>query len=118
MLRKTLFAACLLVASGSAMADHNDYGYGRVVTVEPSVSISYSSGRYSDSTRILYQTGGSSYLPHCDYRPRDVIYAPRPVYVQPVYYNNYYRGGHHRGWRDRDDWRDRGRGHGRGHDDD
>ncbi len=116
MLRKTLMAACLLIASGSAVAEHNNYGYGRAVTVEPSVSISYSSGRYNDSTRILYETGGSSYLPRCDYRPRDVIYAPRPVYVQPVYYNNYYRGGgHHRDWHDRDD---RDRGHGRGHDDD
>ncbi|MEQ1590884.1 MAG: hypothetical protein ABL892_00695 [Thiobacillaceae bacterium] len=116
MLRKTLFAACLLIASGSAMADRDGYVYGRVLTVEPSFSISIGGGRYNDGFRIQYETGGQRYWTHSDYRPRDVIYVPRPVYVRPVYYSNGYRGGdwHHRGWRDRDDHRDGWRGHGDG----
>jgi hypothetical protein len=118
MLNKLLLAASLLIASGSALADRDDYVYGRVLSVEPSFSVSIGGGRYNDGFR---------YVP-----PRDVIYLPRPVYAEPVYRSYYredrdwdhrgwdHRGwdrGWHRGWRDHDrhdgDW-----GHGRHHDDD
>lgn len=98
MLRKILIASCLIIASGSALANH-DYVAGRVVRVEPSFSISFGGGRHHDGFRVLYESGGRQYWTHSDYRPRNVIYVPRPVYVEPVYYENYYAGpGYRRGW--------------------
>lgn len=87
MLGKLLIASSLLVASGSVMA-----------LDEPRVSITFG--------------GGHHVYDHRDhYRYREV-YVPRPVYVEPVYYNNYYYRGdsrRHQGWGHRahhDDWRD------------
>ena len=90
MLRKLLIASSLLVASGSAMA-WDEYGS------KPRVSITFSSGPVYDH--------------HDRYRYREV-YVPRPVYVEPVYYNNHYyrdEGRRHHGWGHRarhDDWRE------------
>lgn len=132
MLRKTLTAAALLIASTSALAN-DGYVYGRVITVEPSFSISFGGGRHNDGYRVLYETGGEHYWTHSHIRPREVIYVPRPVYVQPVNYSSYshgddwrHHGGHGRkdhrsGWRDHDredNDHDRKRGHSRGHDGD
>ena len=77
MLRKTLLASCLLIASGSALA-FDDFRSRHGVHVSPGVSITISSGPQYD-----------------DYRP--YRYAPR--YVEPVYYRQPYRGhGRHHGW--------------------
>lgn len=98
MLGKTLIASCLLVASSAALAGH-DYVSGRVIRVEPSLSLSFSSGNHHNGFRVLYESGGRHYWTHSDYYPRDVIYVPRPVYVEPVYYGDrgrHHRRGHHR----------------------
>ena len=131
MLRKTLIAASLLIASGSVLANDN-YVHGRVITVQPSISVSVGGGHHDNGFRVLYESGGQRYWTHSDYYPRDVIYVPRPVEVQPVYYSDRsyrrdegYRHGwrdEHHGWRghdrDHDDYdHDRRRGHGWGHDD-
>ena len=132
MLRKILMSATLLLASSGAWAN-DGYVYGRVINVEPSINISIGGHRHQNGYRVLYETGGERYWTHSDYRPRDVIYVPRPVYVQPVQ-NYYYQGdnghhggrgdyrgdnGHHRGWgdyrEDRHEWRGNDRRH---HDDD
>lgn len=91
MLGKLLIASSLLVASGSVMA-LDEY------ISRPRVSITFG--------------GGHHVYDHRDhYRYREV-YVPRPVYVEPVYYNNYYYRGdsrRHQGWGHRahhDDWRD------------
>lgn len=122
MLRKILIATGLLIASGSALANH-DYVAGRIVRVEPSYSTSLGSGRHHDGFRVLYQSGGQQYWTHSDYRPRNVIYVPRPVYVEPVYYQNYYaESDYQRGWnhhRHHDGYEHRRFEHGwRGHHDD
>lgn len=91
MLRKTLLASLLLIASGSALA-FDDFGSRHGVSITPRVTISFGGGGYYD-----------------DYRPYG--YAPRPVYAEPVYYRSY-RGdyGRHHGWNHhRDDWRDNDR---------
>jgi hypothetical protein len=100
MLRKTLISAALLLASSGAWA-RDGYISGHVINVEPSITISVGGHRHQNGYRVLYETGGERYWTHSDYRPHDVIYVPRPVYVQPVQ-NYYYRGdnGHHGGWGD------------------
>lgn len=86
MLRKILIASSLVMASGSALA-LDEY------LSKPRVSITFSSGY------PVYH--------HDHYRE---VYVPRPVYVEPVYYSNYYyrdRGRRHHGWGHRahhDDW--------------
>lgn len=104
MLRKALIATSLLFVSGSALAI-DEY------ISRPRVSITFGGG-------------------HHDYGHRDIhyqeVYVPRPVHVQPVYYNNYYQGGgrRHHGWQQRDahhdEWRNdrHQRRHHRGHHDD
>lgn len=78
MLRKSLFAVALLAASAGAMA-HDDYVYGRVVTVEPHFSISFGSGGYHDGFRILYDVGGRHYWTHSRHHPGHTIWVPRPA---------------------------------------
>lgn len=107
MLRKTLLIACLLGASGSALALDEFVGrHG--IRVEPRVSISFGSGH-----------------PHYGYRDTRYHDVYVPHHVQPVYYSSYYyrgEGGHHynrgrhHGWQNRDH-HDRWRGYDR-HDDD
>ena len=102
MLRKTLITACLLVASGSAMA------------IDEFVS------RHGIAPRVSITFGGG----HHDYGYRDTryhdVYMPRPVRVQPIYYTNYYRedSGRHHGWRNHDNQHSGWRGHDRYDDDD
>lgn len=120
MLRKTLIATFLLSASGSALALDDFLSRHRI---EPHVSITLSTGHHNDVYRETR---------HREVYYRDVyrdVYVPRPVYVQPVYYNYYrqdegrhygrHKNKHHKGWReyDRYDHHDRSRHHRYGHDD-
>jgi hypothetical protein len=106
MLRTLLFATALLTASGTALA-HNDYMYGRVVSVEPSISVSFGTGYY-DGFRVLYESGGSRYWTHTPYRPGPTIVLPPRHRVQHVHHYRDYG----RGWDDhRDGWRDDRREH-------
>ena len=99
MLRKLLIAAALLTASGAALA-HNDRGYGRVITVEPQVVISFGTRQF-DGFRVLYESGGQHYWTYTDYRPVHTIVLPPRHHV------------HHHAYRD--DWREGRRPHHREH---
>lgn len=101
-LRTVVFASALLAASAGAFA-HSGGGYGRVVTVEPHVSISFGTGYY-DGFRVLYGSGDSHDWTHTPYRPGRVIALPPPHRVQHAY--RYRDDGD--GWRDRHGWDDRG----------
>lgn len=91
MLRKTLLASCLLIASGSALA-YDDFSSRHGVRITPHLSITFGSGHY-DSYR------------HDSYRP--YVYVPQRVYAAPVYYRDHHREyGHHYGRHHRDSWRD------------
>ena len=112
MLRTLLIATALLTASGTALA-HGGDGYGRVVTVEPNIVVSFGT-RHHDGFRVLYESGGSRYWTHTPYRPSHTILLPPRHRVQHVHhyrdygYRDYGRGwDERRGWNDhRDDWRD------------
>lgn len=107
MLRKTLIAAALLAASAGAMADHNGYVYGRVVTVEPHFVISFGGGRHYDGFRILYEIGGQHYWTHSHHHPGHTIWVPRPA--GHVIHHHYPWRHDWRGWDDRrhDRWDNR-----------
>lgn len=107
MLRTLLIATTLLTASGTALA-HSDYGYGRVVTVEPHFAISFGT-RHHDGFRVLYESGGSRYWTHTPHRPGPVIVLPPQHHVKHVYrYRDYGHGwDHRRDWNDRREWNDR-----------
>lgn len=81
MLPKILIASSLVLASGSALALDEFIS-------QPRVSITFGGGGHHE-------------YGHSVTRYREV-YVPRPVHVQPVYYDNYYRGQnrHHREWRE------------------
>lgn len=101
MLRKTLIATCLLIASGSVLANDN-YAPRHGTSITPRVSITFGGGPNYGYRDTHYQNA----------------YAPRPVHVQSVYNsNNYYRGngneGRHHG---QDNYRSEWRGDDR-HDD-
>lgn len=83
MWKQTLLAATLAAASGAALADHV---YARVITVEPDVVISYSSGGRHDGFRVLYEFGGRNYWTVTPVYPGPYLWVPRPVYVEPAYY--------------------------------
>ena len=109
MLRTLLIATALLTASGAALAHGDDgYGYGRVITVEPRVSIAFGTG-YHDGFRVLYESGGSRYWTYTPYRPVDYIVLPAQHRVRHVHrYRDYGYGwddrrgrdGYHDGYRD------------------
>ena len=99
MLRTLLISTALLTASGAVLA-HGDAGYGRVIAVEPRVSVSFGTGYY-DGFRVLYESGGSHYWTYAPRYPGDVIVLPPPHRVRHVH--RYY--GH--GWDDEDGWSDR-----------
>lgn len=94
MLRKLLIATALLTASGAVFA-HND-SYGRVISVEPRVSIAFGTGYY-DGFRVLYESGGSRYWTTTPYRPSHTIVLPPRHHVQHAYQHRYPKGG----WDDR-----------------
>lgn len=115
MLRKTLIATFLLSASGTALALDEFLSRHRI---EPQVTITLGSGHHNNVYRDTH---------HREVYYRDVyreVYVPRPVHVQPVYYNVYsrqdegrrhwkHKNKHHKEWRDydRDDHHDRRRHH-------
>ncbi len=105
MLRKSLIAVALLAASSGAMAD-DDYVYGRVVTVEPSFSISFGSGSHHDGYRVMYEVGGRHYWTHSHDHPGEVIWVQRPPGHYVHHHKHHYKGHHGHGKRH----------HGRGHD--
>lgn len=99
MFRKLLIAAALVAASASATA-HDRYGYGRVVSVEPYVSIAFGTGRH-DGFRVVYESGGRHYWTHTPYYPGRVIVVPPPHRVHVIHhYRPYPKHHHHRHWRD------------------
>jgi hypothetical protein len=102
MLRTLLIAAALLTAPGMALA-HGSERYGRVVEVEPSVSISFGTG-YHDGFRVLYESGGSRYWTYSPYYPGRTIVLPPRHEVRHVYHHHYrdygWRGDDRRGWGD------------------
>lgn len=110
MLRTLLLATALLTASGTALA-HGDYGYGRVVSVEPQFALSFGT-RHHDGFRVLYESGGTRYWTHTPYHPGHVIVLPQ--HHHRVTHVHHYRD-YGRGWDDRHDWRDDRREHRRGH---
>lgn len=97
MLRTLLTATALMAASGMALA-HGDYGYGhgRVVTVEPQISISFGT-RHHDGFRVLYESGGQRYWTHTPYHPGHAI-------VLPAQHHHTVRHIYH--YRDDDRWHD------------
>lgn len=111
MLPKLLIASSLLAVSGSALA------LDQYIS-KPRVSITVSSGYPDYGHRDHYR---EVYVPYRE------VYVPQPVYVEPVYYNNYYRGDSRRynGWSQRDahheEWKEHKkhkRHHRKYHDDD
>jgi hypothetical protein len=104
MLRTLLITTALMATAGTAFA-HDDYGYGRVVSVEPQISISFGT-RHHDGFRVLYESGGYRYWTHTSYHPGHVIVLPQHHHhsVRHVYQ---YRDDH--GWNDGPRWDD-GRG--------
>lgn len=102
MLRTLLIAGVLLAASGTALA-HSDYGYGRVVSVEPHFAISFGS-RYPDGFSVLYESGGARYWTHTPYYPGHTIVLPPPHRVRHIHHHHSRDYG--RGWDDRHDDRD------------
>ena len=127
MLRTLLIATALLTASSASFAHDDDYGYGRVVSVQPHFVISFGTPQ-PDGFRVMYESGGYRYWTHTPYYPGPTIVLPPSYRSQPVYYRDYEgdrdgRRWEHRGWehRGRDGWRDDrwGRyGEHRHHDDD
>lgn len=117
MLRTLLITTALLTASGTALA-HNDHAYGRVIAVEPRISVSFGTG-YHDGFRVLYESGGSRYWTHTPYPPGRVIVLPPPHRVTHVrHYRDYGYRDYGRGWDDRrgrkdqrNDWREDRREH-------
>lgn len=106
MLRTLLIATALLAASGSAIA-RDDYGHGRVVSVEPNITISFGTPHH-DGFRVLYESGGSRYWTHSPYHPGHVIVLPPPHRVTHVrHYRDYGYRDYERGWDDRRGWKDR-----------
>jgi hypothetical protein len=90
MLRKLIIAASLLAASGSALA-YDDFRHGRVISVEPSFSISFGS-RHHDGYRILYESGGQRYWHHSHSYPRH-------TYIVPSHSVHYGYGHYQHGWK-------------------
>ncbi len=98
MLRTLLIATALLTTSGAALA-RDGHDYGRVISVEPSFSISFGT-RYDDGFRVLYESGGHNYWTHTSYHPGRYFVLPPRQYVQSGY------GYHDQGWngRERHHW--------------
>ena len=115
MLRKLLLATALLTVSGASFAHGGDYGYGRVVSVEPRFVVSFGT-RERDGFRVLYESGGARYWTTTSYYPGPTIVLPPPYRVERVYYRDYgddWGWGHRRGgW---DGWRHERREHRREH---
>jgi hypothetical protein len=101
MLRKLLIATAMLTASGASLA-HNDVVYGRVIHVEPSVTLSFGTG-YNNGFRILYESGGQRYWTYSPRHPGHVIMLPTRYRIQPVQHHQH-RDRHN--WKGHRDWQD------------
>jgi hypothetical protein len=88
----------MLTASGAALA-HGGDGFGRVITVEPRVSIAFGTG-YHDGFRVLYESGGSRYWTYTPYRPADYIVLPARHRFRHDHRHRHFD----RGWDDRHGW--------------
>ena len=99
MLRTLLIATALLTTSGAALARDGDE-YGRVISVEPSFSISFGT-RHHDGYRVQYESDGHHYWGHSDHHPGQYYVLPPQHYVQSNY------GYRDHGWRghDRHHWK-------------
>lgn len=97
MIRKLLIAATFASVglSGAAFA-HGHHGHGRVIEVQPRVSIAVGSGYY-DGFRVLFESGGQRYWTHTAYRPGPVIVLPPRHRWYPAH-SYTARSGH--GWKD------------------
>ena len=100
MLRTLLIATALLTTSGAALARD-----GRVISVEPSFSISFGT-RHHDGFRVLYESGGHHYWGHSPHHPGQYFVLQPQYYVQSNYgyrdhgYHEYVYRDH--GWSERD----------------
>lgn len=121
MLKRTLFAGLLAIASVTPVLAHggyDDYVDARVIRVEPHLSFSYSNWGGDDAFRILYEWGGNHYWTYGPRHPGRLIRV-RPPRVVHHYYQPQYRYERHHEYRHErrdDDRRDGHRGGGR-HDD-
>lgn len=112
MIRKLLITAAFVTAgaSGAALA-HGGSGYGRVIAVEPRVSVSFGTGYY-DGFRVLFDSGGQRYWTHTPHRPGPMIVLPPAYRMHPVHPHTVR---HHHDWDERRGWRGDDR-HDRRHD--
>lgn len=104
MLNRPLSLLILGAALGAPILAQADIGYGRVIRVEPSMSVTYSDGR--SLFDIQYERGGERYWIQSDTYPGPWVKIPVPP-SHAYYYNavpGYDREEHH-WWRhhDRDD---------------
>ena len=99
MLRTLLIATALLTTSGAALA-RDGQEYGRVISVEPSFSISFGT-RHHDGYRVQHESGGHHYWTHSPHHPGHYFVLPPQHYVQSNY------GYRDHGWsgRDRHHWK-------------
>lgn len=114
---RTLILASTLAMSGLAHAHGYAYHAGRVVTVEPTFTISFGQ-RYPDGYRILYEVGGHRYWTHSYHRPGHTIVVPARPVTHVYHHYHYGKPGWHPRHDDRRHWRhDRRDGppHGRHH---
>lgn len=96
MLRTLLISTALVAASGTALA-HGEVT-GRVITVEPRISVSFGTG-YHDGFRVLYESGGARYWTHTPYHPGQVIVVPPRVH-HVHHHHRHERWDDHRHWKD------------------
>lgn len=108
MLRTLLIATTLLTASGAALA-RDGHEYGRVISIEPSFSIS-SGTRHHDGFRVLYESGGHHYWTHTPHHPGH--YFVPPPHHRVAYGHPGWKGHDRHHWKGRrDDWHDDRRDH-------
>ena len=106
MLRTLLIATALLTTSGAALARDGD-DYGRVISVEPSFSVSFGP-RHHDGFREQYESDGQHYWGHSSHHPGQYFVLPPQHYVQSNYVyrdhgwsgrDRHHRKGHREDWR-------------------
>jgi hypothetical protein len=113
MLRTALLAAALLATSQSALAHRGDRYEGRVISVEPSFTMTFGS-LVRDGFQVVYDFGGRRHVTTTSYAPGPYIVVPPVREVVYVVEEDRRHGRHHRHDRARwrDDWREESRDHG------